>query len=61
MGEVAFEREILSRLSHMEKRLDYIMSYIEDSKLSADDKKALKIAFREEKKGKLQGKNRVFG
>ena len=61
MGEVAFEREILDRLTHMEKRLDFIMGYIEDSKLSADDKKAIKMALKEEKEGKLLSKKQVFG
>ncbi len=60
MSEVAFEREILSRLTHMEKRLDFIMGYIEDSKLSADDKKAIKMALKEEKQGKLLSKKQVF-
>jgi len=61
MGEVAFEREILDRLTHMEKRLDFIMGYIEDSKLSADDKKAIKMALKEEKEGKLLSKKQIFG
>ena len=45
----------------MEKRIDYIMEYIEDSKLSEDDRKALKISLKEEKEGKLLSKKQVFG
>jgi len=45
----------------MEKTINYIMEYIEDLKLSEDDKKALKEALKEEKEGKLLTKKQVFG
>jgi predicted transcriptional regulator len=61
MSEAAFEQEILNRLTHMEKRMDYIMGYIEDSKLSNDDRKALRMALKEEKEGKLLTKKGIFG
>ena len=44
----------------MEKRLDYLVTYIEDSRLNEDDKKALKLALKEEKEGKLLSKKQVF-
>ena len=61
MGETAFEKQILSKLESVEKKVDYIMDYIEDSKLSEDDKKALAEALKEEREGKLLSKKQVFG
>ena len=61
MGEINFEKQILSKLASVEKKVDYIMEYIEDTRLSEDDKKALEEALKEEKEGKLLSKKQVFG
>lgn len=61
MSETTFEKQILSKLASVEKKVDYIMEYIEDTKLSEDDKKALEEALKEEKEGKLLSKKQVFG
>ena len=61
MSETTFEKQILSKLASVEKKVDYIMEYIEDTKLSEDDKKALSEALKEEKEGKLLSKKQVFG
>ena len=61
MSEITFEKQILSKLASVEKKLDYIMEYIEDTKLSEEDKKALEAALKEEKEGKLLSKKQVFG
>ncbi|MBI2655046.1 hypothetical protein HYX06_01335 [Candidatus Woesearchaeota archaeon] len=61
MGETNFEKQILSKLASVEKKVDYIMEYIEDTKLSEEDKKALEEALKEEKEGKLLSKKQVFG
>ena len=69
MSETTFERQVLDRLSHMEKginsmkqELDLIKErIIDDAILSEDDKKALDEALKEEKEGKLLSKNQVFG
>ena len=61
MGETTFEKQILNKLVNVEKKVDYIMGYIEDSKLSEDDKKALKAALKEGREGKLLSKKQVFG
>lgn len=61
MSETTFEKQILSKLASVEKKVDYIMEYIEDTKLSEEDKKALEAAFKEEKEGKLLSKKQVFG
>ena len=61
MSDAAFQKQILHKLESMEKRLDHIMEFIEDSKLSDDDKQALKEAFNQEKEGKLLSKKEVFG
>ena len=61
MSETTFQKQILHKLENMEKRIEHIMGYIEDSKLSEDDKKAMKAALKEEKEGKLLSKRQVFG
>jgi len=61
MSETTFEKQILNKLASVEKKVDYIMEYIEDTKLSEDDKKALEEALKEEKEGKLLSKKQVFG
>ena len=61
MSETTFEKQILNKLASVEKKVDYIMGYIEDTKLSEDDKKALEEALKEEKAGKLLSKKQVFG
>ena len=61
MNETTFEKQILNKLASVEKKVDYIMEYIEDTKLSEDDKKALEEALKEEKEGKLLSKKQVFG
>ena len=61
MSETTFEEQILSKLASVEKKVDCIMEYIEDTKLSEEDKKALEEALKEEKEGKLLSKKQVFG
>ncbi len=61
MSETSFQKQILHKLDNMEKRIDYIMEYIEDSKLSVGDKKALKSALKEDREGKLLSKKQIFG
>ena len=61
MNETTFEKQILNKLASVEKKVDYIMEYIEDTKLSEDDKKALAEALKEEREGKLLSKKQVFG
>ena len=60
MAELMLQKQILSKLKNMEKRLNYLVTYIEDSRLNEDDKKALKLALKEEKEGKLLSKKQVF-
>ena len=61
MSETTFEKQVLNKLASVEKKVMYIVDYIEDTKLSEDDKKALKAALNEEKAGKLLSKKQVFG
>ena len=61
MSETAFQKQLLNKLESVEKKVNYIMGYIEDSKLSEDDKKALKAALKEEREGKLLSKKQIFG
>ena len=61
MSEIAFQKSVLSRLESMERDINYIKEYIEASKLSDDDKRALAESLKEEKEGKLLSKKQVFG
>ncbi len=61
MSETTFQKQILSKLNKVERTMNQILEYIEDSKLSEDDKKALKAALKEESEGKLLSKKQVFG
>ena len=65
MGETAteatFQKQILNKLDKVEKTMNQILEYIEDSKLSEDDKKALLAALEEGKVGRLLSKKQVFG
>ena len=61
MSETTFEKQILNKLASVEKKVDYIMEYIEDTKLSEGDKKALEEALKEEREGKLLSKKQVSG
>ena len=61
MAELDFQKQILTKLEDMGRDINYIKGYIEDTKLSEDDKKALEEALKEEKEGKLLTKKQVFG
>ena len=41
MSETAFEKQILSKLASVEKKVDHIMEYIEDTKLTEEERKQL--------------------
>lgn len=60
MSETIFEKRVLDKLEHMERRINVILDYIEDRKLSDEDKEALREALKEEKEGKLLSKKQVF-
>ena len=61
MPETIFEKQIMNKLEHLEKNINYIREHIEDLRLSNDDKKAIDEALKEEKAGKLLSKGKVFG
>jgi len=69
MPESTFEKEIIERLTHLEKGMDTVKQevnlikerIVDDSILSDDDKEALDQSLKEEKEGKLLSKDQVFG
>ena len=69
MVEATFEKQILERLTHLEKGIDTMKQevnlikerIVDDSILSDDDKEALDQSLKEEKEGKLLSKDQVFG
>ena len=61
MSETTFEKQVLKRLSHLEKEIGLIKErVVDDYILSEDDKEALDTALKEEKEGKLFTKDEVF-
>ena len=61
MAETTFQKQILRKLETMEKKINDNVEHLEDIKLSPDDKRALKVALKEERDGKLLSKEQVFG
>jgi len=69
MAEATIEKQILEKLTHMEKGIDTMKQevklikerIVDDSILSDDDKEALDQSLKEEKEGKLLSKDQVFG
>lgn len=68
MNETAFQEQIIGKLETMEKNItsiksevDHIMEYIEDSKLTEEEKKLLDDALEDRKKGNLLSSEEVFG
>ena len=53
MAESAFEKQILEKLGSMEKSINQIFEYMEDSKLTDDERKLLSESFRHENEKKL--------
>ena len=53
MAETIFQKQVLSKLGKMEKNINGIMEYLEDSRLTAEEKKLLQESHKHEKEGKL--------
>ena len=53
MAEATFEKHVINKLEHMEKTMNYIKEYIEDSKLTNEEKELLEESYKREKEGKL--------
>ena len=53
MAEAAFEKQVMNKLEHMEKNINYIKEHIEDSRLSDEEKELLEESYKHEKDGKL--------
>lgn len=44
MSETAFQKQILKRLENMEKTMNYVVTYIEDSKLTEEERRQLGVS-----------------
>lgn len=53
MAEATFEKQIMNKLEHMEKNINYIKEHIEDSRLSDEEKQLLEESYKHEKEGKV--------
>ena len=53
MSEITFEKQIISKLDRVEKTMNQILEYIEDTKLTAEERQLLQESYKEEKEGKL--------
>ena len=68
MSGTIFQQQVLGKLANIEKNInslktevDYIMEYIEDSKLTDEEQKLLEEALEDRKQGKLLSSKEVFG
>ena len=68
MRETVFQQQVLGKLENIERNInslktevDYIMEYIEDSKLTDEEQKLLEEALEDRKQGKLLSSKEVFG
>ena len=68
MSGTIFQQQVLGKLENIEKNInslktevDYIMEYIEDSKLTDEEQKLLEEALEDRKQGKLLSSKEVFG
>ena len=64
MSGTIFQQQVLGKLENIEKNInslktevDYIMEYIEDSKLTDEEKQLLETSYKHEKEGKLISSN----
>ena len=53
MAEATFEKLILNKLERVEKTMNQILEYIEDTKLTAEERQILQESIEQEKEGKL--------
>ena len=53
MSEITFEKQILEKLDNMERSIHQIFEYIEDSKLTGEERQLLQESLAQEKEGKL--------
>lgn len=53
MSETTFEKQIISKLDRVEKTMNQILEYIEDTKLTAEERQLLQESYKQEKEGKL--------
>lgn len=57
MSETTFERQILSKLDRVERTMNQILEYMEDSKLTAEERQLLQESIKQEREGKLISHN----
>ena len=53
MSETTFEKQILSKLDKVERTMSHILEYIEDTKLTAEERQLLQESIKQEREGKL--------
>jgi hypothetical protein len=53
MPETIFEKQVMDKLENMEKTVNYIKEYIEDLKLTDEEKQLLQESYQHEKEGEL--------
>ena len=53
MPETIFEKQVMTKLENMEKTINYLKEYIEDSRLTAEEKGLLEESYKHEKERKL--------
>lgn len=61
MNETIFQKQILKKLDKLERDMKLIKENVISSKLTDKEKRAIDLALKEEKEGKLLSKELVFG
>lgn len=53
MSEITFQKQVMNKLDRVEKSMNYILDYIEDSKLSDEERQILQDSYKHEEEGEL--------
>ena len=53
MEQVMMQEQLFTKLEHIDKKINHILEYLEDSRLTAEEKQLLQESYQHEKEGKL--------
>ena len=53
MEQLMMQKQLFTKLDHMDKKINHILEYLEDSRLTAEEKQILQESHQHEKEGKL--------
>lgn len=53
MEQMMMQQQLFTKLEHMDKKINHILEYLEDSRLTAEEKQLLQDSYKHEQEGKL--------